>query len=103
MRACGTHGYVETFLSTFGGRLKERDSLEELCLDGKLLLKWILKKQHSLVTRDKSESRQSPVASCCEHGNELLRFKIYMSNFLTSRGHVRFSRRTLLHDVRLKV
>jgi hypothetical protein len=61
----------------YGGSLKERDRLEELRLDGKLLLKWILKKQHGLVKMDKSESRQSPVASCCEHGNEQLRFKIY--------------------------
>jgi hypothetical protein len=51
--------------------------LEELRLDGKLLLKWILKKQYGLVKRDKFESIQSPVASCCEHGNEHLRFKIY--------------------------
>ena len=45
--------------------------------DGKLLLKWILKKPHGLVKRDKSESQQSPVASCCEHGKEHLRFKIH--------------------------
>jgi hypothetical protein len=51
--------------------------LEEVCLDGKLLLKWILKKHHGLVKRDKSESLQSPVASCCEPGKEYLRFKIY--------------------------
>ena len=71
--------YVETVVSTStsDGSLKERDRLEELCLDGKLLLKWILKKQHGLVKRDKSESRQSPVASCCEHCKEHLRFKIY--------------------------
>jgi len=71
------HANAETVLSTFHGRLKERDSWEELYLDGKLLLKWILKKQHGFVKRDKSESRQSPVASCCEQGNEHLRFKIY--------------------------
>jgi len=75
------HGYAETVLITFDGRLKERNSWEELHLDGKLLLKWILKKQHGLVKRDKSESRQSPVASCCEHGNEHLRFKIYRQIF----------------------
>ena len=71
------HVYVETTLSNFGGILKERDSLEEQLLDGKLLLKWILKKQHGLVKRDKSESWQSPVANCCEHGNEHSCFKIY--------------------------
>jgi len=71
------HAYVETVLSTFDGRLKERDSWEELRLDGNLLFKWILKKHYGLVKRDKSESRQSPVASCCEHGNEHLCFKIY--------------------------
>jgi len=71
------HAYVKTVLSNFDGSLKERDSLEELHLNGNLLLKWILKKQHGLEKRDKSESRQSPVASCCEHGNEHLRFKIY--------------------------
>ena len=43
--------YVETFLSTFGGRLKERNSLEELRLDGN-----ILKMQRGLTKRDKSEA-----------------------------------------------
>jgi len=57
--------------------VKEKDSLEELSLHGNLLLKWILKKQYGLVKSDKSESRQSPVASCCEHGNEHLGFKIH--------------------------
>jgi len=71
------HAYVEICLSTFGGSVKERDSLKELRLNGNLLLKLILKKQNGLVKRDKSESRQSPVASCCEHGNEHLPFKIY--------------------------
>ena len=94
------HAYVETVLSTSGGSLKERDSLEELRLDGNLPLKWILKKQHGLVKRDKSESRQSPVASSCKHGNEHCVSK-YMGNFFTNRGHVRFSRRILLHAVRL--
>jgi len=71
------HAYVETVLNTFGGSVKEEDILEELRLDGNWLFKWILKKQHGLVKRDKSESRQSPVASCCEHSKEHLRFKIY--------------------------
>ena len=71
------HAYVKAVRSTFDGRLKKRDSLEELRINGNLLLKWILNKQRGLVRRNKSESRQSPVASCCEHGNEHLRFKIY--------------------------
>jgi len=75
------HTYAEAVLSTFNGSLKERESLEELCLDGKLLLKWVFKKQLELVKRDKSESRQSPVASFCEHGNEHLHFKIYGQHF----------------------
>ena len=71
------HAYVKTVLSNFDGSLKERDSLEELRIDGNLLSKWILKRQHAIVKRGKTESRQSPVASCCKQGNEHLRFKIY--------------------------
>jgi len=75
------HAYVETVLSTSSGSVKEKDILEELHLDGNWLIKWILNEQLGVVKRDKSESRQSPVASCCEHGNEHLRFKIYGQHF----------------------
>ena len=90
-RSCGIRAYVEICLSNFGGSVKERDSLKELRLNENLLLKWILKKQNGLVKRDKSESRRSTEASCCENGNEHYVSK-YMGNFFTNRGHVTFSR-----------
>jgi hypothetical protein len=49
------------------GKKKERDHLEDLGLDRRIILKWILKKYDG--GRDWIKLAQ--VASCCEHGNEL--------------------------------
>ena len=43
--ACGTYGVRERCVQGFGGGdLRERDHLEDIGLDGSLLLKWIFKK-----------------------------------------------------------
>ena len=96
------HAYVQICLCTVGGSQKERESLEELRLDGNLLLKLLLKKQNGLLKRNKSESRHSILASCCEHGNEHLLFK-NMGKIFTKRGHVIFSGTIVIQAVGLKI
>jgi hypothetical protein len=43
---CGTYGRRERYIQDFGGgrHLREWDHLENLGLDGRITLKWILKK-----------------------------------------------------------
>jgi hypothetical protein len=52
--------------------LEGRDHLEDLVIDGKLILKWILGKQGVKCGMDISGSNQGSVAGCCEHSNEPL-------------------------------
>jgi hypothetical protein len=40
---CNTCGGGEVLTGFWWGKLKERDHLEELCIDGRIPLKWILK------------------------------------------------------------
>jgi hypothetical protein len=51
--------------------LKEREHLEDLIADGRIMLKWILKKYDGKGL-DKSGSVQGHVAGCFKHSNELL-------------------------------
>jgi hypothetical protein len=57
--------------------LKGRDHSEDLGIDGKIILEWILGKQGKECGLDTSDSEQRPVTSSCEHGDE-------PSGFLTS-------------------
>ena len=42
--ACGLYGRNEKYVCGFGGgNLKERDHLNALGIDGRIILKWILK------------------------------------------------------------
>ena len=54
-----------------GFYLKERDQLEDLIVDGRITLKWILKKYDG-TGLDISGSVQGHVAGCCKRSNELL-------------------------------
>jgi hypothetical protein len=74
--------------------------LEDLGVDGRMLLKWIFKKWDVGHGLDRSDSGQGQVAGSCERGNEHSGF-IKCGNFLSSRGPVCFSGRTLLHGIRL--
>ena len=48
--ACGTYGGNERCIQGFGGRnLKERDHLEDLSVDMRVILKRILKKEDGVV------------------------------------------------------
>jgi hypothetical protein len=43
--ACGTYGRQEGCIQSFGGEhLRERDRLEDLAIDGRIILKLIFKK-----------------------------------------------------------
>jgi hypothetical protein len=46
-----------------------RGHLEDIGIDGKLILKWILRKWDGWVLTGFMCLRQGPVESCCEHGN----------------------------------
>ena len=41
--ACSTNTRQECCIQGFGGDLRDRDHLEDLDIDGRMLLKWILK------------------------------------------------------------
>jgi hypothetical protein len=65
------------------GNLRERDHLEDPCLDGRIRLRWIfriLDEGHGL---DLSGLEWGGATGCCEYGNEPSGFVKYVE-FLTS-------------------
>jgi len=71
--ACGTHGMEEKYVQSFGGKtLKEIDHLEDMCRDGKIILKCVLKKKEGRVWTLFTCSRYGAVVGPCRHSNELL-------------------------------
>ena len=69
--ACSTYGEKRVAYRIGWGSLRERGHLEDVGLDGEIVLKWVLKRNvgHELYC---SGSGLGQVASCCECGNELL-------------------------------
>jgi len=48
--ACGTYQIEEKYVQSFGGKtLKEIDHLEDICRDGRIILKCVLKKKEGRV------------------------------------------------------
>jgi len=70
VEACGKWG-KEMCTGFWWGNLKERDQLEDLTVDGRMMLNWILKKYDG-TWLDKSGSVKGHVASCCKQSNEPL-------------------------------
>ena len=50
--------------------LKERSHLEDLGIDGRRILKWILKKENGSVWTELMWLRTGTMAGCFENGNE---------------------------------
>jgi hypothetical protein len=66
-----SHGlYVKYIQNFWSGNLKGIDHSEDLDVDGRIILEWILVKYMENYGLDLSDSGKGPVA-CCEHGNEL--------------------------------
>jgi hypothetical protein len=53
------------------GNLRGGDHLEDLGVDGRIILRWIVRKWGEKVWTECIWLRWGPVAGCCEHGNEL--------------------------------
>jgi hypothetical protein len=54
------------------GNLRVRRRLEGICLDGKIILKWIFNKARWMVWIGLTWLRIGTVAGSCEHGNKFL-------------------------------
>jgi hypothetical protein len=78
--------------------LKGRDFLEDLGVDGNIILKWILEKQGGMVRTGFIWLRIGTNGGTCEHGNGP-KSCIKGVKFLTSLATVSFLRKTVLHVV----
>jgi hypothetical protein len=60
-------------LTSFGWEnLKERESFEDLGLDWRIVLKWVLKKEDGVAWPGLIWLRTEKVVDCYEHGNTTL-------------------------------
>jgi hypothetical protein len=75
--------------------------LEDLSIDGRLLLKWILK-EGVRVWSNSSHSGHTPVASSCEHPNEPSS-SVTKGELLDQLYDYKLLKKVLLHEVCLKL
>jgi hypothetical protein len=52
------------------GEPERKRSLEDLGVDGKIILEWMLGNKVGSYRQDASGSREGSMAGCCEHSNE---------------------------------
>jgi hypothetical protein len=64
-----THGKDENIYKILVKNLEGRDLSEDLSVDGRIILEWILEKQGGRRLLDSTGSGQGPVIDSCEHGN----------------------------------
>jgi hypothetical protein len=74
--ACGTYGSQERCITRFStGNPRERDHLEDIDVEGRIILKWIFKKRDRGHGLDWSASGQGQVAGACECSDEHFDFR----------------------------
>ena len=54
-----------------GKKLRERDHWGDQDVDGRIILRWILRKWEGVVELDGVVSGRGQVAGACEYGNEI--------------------------------
>ena len=62
------------------GMLNERDHLEKLDVDERMILRCIFEKQNGVYGLDSYLSGHSPVVGYCEHGNKYSGFNKVLQN-----------------------
>jgi hypothetical protein len=80
------------------GKHKEKILLEVLYIDERIILKWILKTYNGRVWIVLIWLRTGTGGGFCEYGKQLLG-SVQSEEFLTSRGTISFTCRTLHHIV----
>jgi len=77
------------------GNLKERDNLEDLSVNGTVILKWALKEHNGVAWSGLIWIKTQKSRGLFEHGQRIL-VSLNARNLLTSGGTSDFIRRTLL-------
>jgi hypothetical protein len=93
---CGYNGREEKSQRVSDGNMNERDHLEDLGVDGRVL-KWIFKTRNGGTCSNMAQNRESWRALVNASMNIRVPYKA--GNFLSGRGTVSLSRRILLHGV----
>ena len=65
-------GREDAYTGFWWGKLRERDHLGDLGVDGRIILRWIFRKWDVEYGVDRAGSGQGQVVDACECGNETL-------------------------------